>query len=611
MALPPLVALRDAAITFGGRPTFTNAAVAVARGERICLVGRNGSGKSTLLKAIAGLIELDSGSLFVQPGTRLAYMPQEPVFDPNETAADEVARGLPAGESLETSRHKVEAMLAEMDFDPGRQLSGLSGGEGRRLSLARLLVGDPDVLLLDEPTNHLDVPAIEWLEERLAKYRGAILMISHDRAFLTRLSKRTFWLDRGKLRSVDRGFADFEEWSDAVLSAEEAEEARLDKKLTAETAWMRQGVKARRTRNMGRVRALQALRRERAARVTLRDIKLGEAAATETVGQLVVELKSISKSFTASEPDGTSREKLILKNFSTKILRGDRVGIVGPNGAGKSTLLKILTGEIEPDSGSIRRGANLLPAYFDQQRLGLDPEKSARENLGDGSDTVFVRGQPRHVVSYLRDYLFDERQAITPVKGLSGGERNRLLLAKILAQPSNLLVLDEPTNDLDMETLDLLEELLADYDGTLLLVSHDRDFLDRLATSIIAVEGNGVTAEYVGGWSDYLRQRPPREAPVAAEKRVAKPTQDEPRVAAKSKRLGFRDQHDLDRLPGIIDQLTQEKQRLEAVVANSSLYVKDRRKFDDAMSRLETVGIELNTAEDRWLDLELKRSELE
>ncbi len=610
MALPPLTALRDAAITFGGRPTFIDASVAVARGERICLVGRNGSGKSTLLNALAGLIELDSGTRFVQPGTRLAYMPQEPVFDPEETAAEEVARGLPDGETLATSRHKVEAILEEVGFDPDRKLSGLSGGEGRRLSLARLLVGDPDVVLLDEPTNHLDVPAIEWLEERLSKYRGAILMISHDRAFLTRLSRRVLWLDRGRLRSMERGFADFEEWSEAVLSAEEAEEARLDKKLLVETAWMRQGVKARRTRNMGRVRALQALRRERAQRVTLRDIKLGEAVATENVGQLVIELKKISKSFTAVEPDGTTRVKPILVDFSTKVLRGDRVGIVGPNGAGKSTLLKILTGEIEPDSGSIRRGSNLIPAYFDQHRLGLDPEKSARENLAENGDTIFVRGQPRHIVSYLRDFLFDDRQMITPIKGLSGGERNRLLLAKVLAQPSNLLVLDEPTNDLDMETLDLLEEVLADYEGTLLLVSHDRDFLDRLATSIIAVEGDGVTAEYVGGWTDYLRQRPPR-VEALPEKRTSKAQPDTKAAPKPAKRLGFRDQHDLDRLPGIIEALTAEKTKLEAIVADSGLYTRDRAKFDAAMSRLETLGNELLAAEDRWLDLELKRAELE
>ena len=610
MALPPLTALRDAAITFGGRPTFIDASVAVARGERICLVGRNGSGKSTLLKALAGLIELDTGTRFVQPGTRVAYMPQEPVFDPEETAAEEVARGLPDDETLATARHKVEAILEEVGFDPERKLSGLSGGEGRRLSLARLLVGDPDVVLLDEPTNHLDVPAIEWLEERLSKFRGSILMISHDRAFLTRLSRRVLWLDRGRLRSMERGFADFEEWSEAVLAAEEAEEARLDKKLAVETAWMRQGVKARRTRNMGRVRALQALRKERAQRVSIRDIKLGEAVATETVGQLVIELKKISKSFSAIEQDGTTRSKPILVDFSTKVLRGDRVGIVGPNGAGKSTLLKILTGEIEPDSGSIRRGSNLIPAYFDQHRLGLDPEKSARENLAENGDTIFVRGQPRHIVSYLRDFLFDDRQMITPIKGLSGGERNRLLLAKVLAQPSNLLVLDEPTNDLDMETLDLLEEVLADYEGTLLLVSHDRDFLDRLATSIIAVEGDGVTAEYVGGWTDYLRQRPPRDA-VVQEKRSPKSQTETKATQKPAKRLGFRDQHDLDRLPGIIEGLSTEKAKLEAIVADSGLYTRNRAKFDAAMSRLETLGNELLAAEDRWLDLELKRAELE
>jgi ATP-binding cassette subfamily F protein uup len=599
MASPPLVSLQSATLTFGGRPTFEDVSVAVSKGERICLVGRNGGGKSTLLKVLVGMVEIDSGERFVQPGASLAYMPQEPVFDPEATVADHVALGLDAGETLETSRHKVEAMLAEVDLDPERKLTGLSGGEGRRVSLARIFVGSPDVILLDEPTNHLDIPAIEWLEARLMAYRGAILMISHDRAFLTRLSRRVLWLDRGRLRSLDRGYDAFDEWSEGVLAAEAAENARLDKKLASETVWLRQGISARRTRNMGRVRALRDLRQERAERVGIRQAKLGTASAIETGGQRVIELEKIWKSF---------GEKPVAADFSTRILRGDRIGIVGPNGAGKSTLLKLMTGEIQPDTGTVKHGANLVPAYFDQHRLGLDAEASVRNNLTGGSgDTVFVQGQPRHVNSYLRDFLFEDRQAQQPAKALSGGERNRLLLAKILAQPSNLLVLDEPTNDLDMDTLDLLEEVLADYDGTLLLVSHDRDFLDRLVTSVIAVEGDGVIEEYVGGWTDYRRQRPAAEPETVAAKPAKAEKPAAPAAAPKQKRLGFREQHDLQRLPGLIDKLHAEKMTLEALLVDPKLYARDRQRFETATARIEALAGELDAAEERWLELELLR----
>jgi ATP-binding cassette subfamily F protein uup len=599
MALPPLVSLQAATLTFGGRPTFEDVSVAVSKGERICLVGRNGGGKSTLLKVLAGLIDIDKGERFVQPGASLAYMPQEPVFDPETTVAEHVALGLEPGETLETSRHKVEAMLEEVDLDPERKLTGLSGGEGRRVSLARIFVGAPDIILLDEPTNHLDIPAIEWLEARLAGYRGAVLMISHDRAFLTRLARRVLWLDRGRLRSLDKGYEGFDDWSEGVLAAEAAENARLDKKLASETVWLRQGISARRTRNMGRVRALQDLRREKADKVGIRQAKLGVAAAIDTGGQRVIELEKIWKSFD---------DKPVAADFSTRILRGDRVGIVGPNGAGKSTLLKLMTGEIPPDAGTVKHGANLVPAYFDQHRLGLDPEASVRDNLTGGrSDTVFVRGQPRHVNSYLRDFLFEDRQAQQPAKALSGGERNRLLMAKVLAQPSNLLVLDEPTNDLDMDTLDLLEEVLADYDGTLLLVSHDRDFLDRLVTSVIAVEGAGTIDEYVGGWTDYRRQRPAPEPTSATAKSAKSERSASPQPAAKQKRLGFREQHDLQRLPKLIDTLHTEKMTLEALLADPKLYAKDRQRFETATARLDALAGELDAAEERWLELELIR----
>jgi len=603
-ASPPLVALRDATLTYGGNPTFTEASVAVSRGERICLVGRNGSGKSTLLKALAGLIELDHGERFLQPGAHVTYMPQDPVFDPAMSIAEHVALGLPPGEGLEREGYKVEAMLAEVGLDPERKLVGLSGGEGRRVSLARVFVGEPDVVLLDEPTNHLDIPAIEWLEARLSEFRGAVLMISHDRAFLTRLSRRTLWLDRGRLRSTDQGYAAFDDWVEGILAAEAAEQERLDKKLIVETQWMRQGISARRTRNMGRVRALIALRQDRAQRIGIGTVKI-TGAGTQAGGQLVVEFKQVAKAFPRTE---AAEERVITTGFSTRVLRGDRIGIIGPNGAGKSTLLKLLTGEMEPDSGTIRRGTNLIPAYFDQRRLGLDGGATVRENLvGKDGDTIFVQGQPRHVMSYLRDFLFDDRQALQPVDSLSGGERNRLLLAKVLAQPSNVLVLDEPTNDLDMDTLDLLEEVLADYDGTLFLVSHDRDFLDRLVTSTIAVEGNGRVEEYIGGYTDYLRQRPAPEVAKAKPVEKAAARTDKP----KSARLGFREQHDLARLPGVIDGLTVEKHKLEKLLADGALYARDPATFSASTARLDALAQELANAEDRWLELEMKRSELE
>jgi ATP-binding cassette subfamily F protein uup len=603
-ATPPLVALRDATLTYGGTPTFTEASVSVARGERICLVGRNGSGKSTLLKALGGLIDLDHGERFLQPGAHVTYMPQDPVFDPAMSIAQHVALGLPPGEGLEREGYKVEAMLAEVGLDPDRLLVGLSGGEGRRVSLARVFVGEPDVVLLDEPTNHLDIPAIEWLEALLAEFRGAVLTISHDRAFLTRLSRRTLWLDRGRLRSTDQGYGGFDQWVEGILAAEAAEQDRLDKKLVVETLWMRQGISARRTRNMGRVRALQALRQERSQRVGIGTARLG-TAGTQAGGQLVVEFNHVAKSFPAS---AAAEARVITTDFSTRVLRGDRIGIIGPNGAGKSTLLKLLTGEMNADSGQIRRGTNLIPAYFDQRRLGLDGAATVRENLvGKDGDTIFVQGAPRHVMSYLRDFLFDDRQAVQPVDSLSGGERNRLLLAKVLAQPSNLLVLDEPTNDLDMDTLDLLEELLADYDGTLLLVSHDRDFLDRLVTSVIAVEGQGRVDEYVGGYTDYLRQRPPPERPKAKPPaKPAAPRAEKPKMA----RLGFREQHDLTRLPGVIEALMAERQKLERLLADGGLYSRDPATFKSSTARLDALTLELAEAEDRWLELEMKRSEL-
>jgi ATP-binding cassette subfamily F protein uup len=595
MAPPPLLALRDARVTFGGRPTFAGISLALGKGDRACLVGRNGGGKSTLLKATAGLIELDGGERFQQPGAVVAYMPQEPVFDPNLTAAAFVAQGLPPVSTEGDTRYRVEAVLETVGVPPDRRLVNLSGGEGRRISLAHALVGAPDILLLDEPTNHLDIPAIEWLEEYLAGLSAGLLLISHDRAFLRRLSRRTFWLDRGRLIEHDQGYAAFDEWSETILAAEAAEQARLDKRIASETVWSRQGISARRRRNQGRLRNLYALRDERAQRVGLRQAKLG-AASAETGGRLVIELEHVRKSF-----PGETGETVIARDLSTRILRGDRVGLIGRNGAGKSTLLGILAGTIPPDGGTVRHGTNLLPAIFDQRRAALDPDATLWATLtGGGGDTVSVQGQVRHVASYLKDFLFEDRQFLAKVASLSGGERNRLLLAKVLAQPSNLLILDEPTNDLDMETLDLLEDVLADYDGTLLLVSHDRDFLDRLVTSVIAVEGNGVVAEYVGGYTDYLRQRPAAPEKPAA-KQSFKPTARP--QGRRADRLSFNEQRELDGLPAKIAKLEAERSTLEKSLADPGFYPRDRAGFEAATARHHEVTAILAEAEERWLSL--------
>jgi len=597
---PPLLALRDVRLTFGGTPLFEGVTTWIGKGDKTCLVGRNGSGKSTLLKVLAGEILPDSGERFVQPGTRIAVLPQDPLIDA-PTIAQYVALGLSPDERDQTFR--VEAMLDGLGLSGGRDTAQLSGGEARRAALARTLVGEPDALLLDEPTNHLDLPTILWLEQWMSAFGGALVTISHDRRFLETVSQQTLWLDRGLVRRAEFGFAGFAAWQDEVEAAEEAELARMDNRLRQELHWLARGVTARRKRNMGRRRALDDLRSQRAQRkaAVLASGRQAQLAVEsgETSGRLVIEADAISKRF---------GERLICEDFSTRILRGDRVGLIGPNGAGKTTLLGMLTGRIAPDSGEVRIGTNLDIATFDQKRAALDPERSVWDTLTDGrGDSVWVRGQPRHVVGYMKDFLFTDAQARTPVKALSGGERNRLLLAKLLAKPANLLVLDEPTNDLDIDTLDLLEEMLAEYDGTLLVVSHDRDFLDRLVTSVIAVEGAGQIAEYVGGYSDYLRQRPAPAGPAAAAKAAPKAA---PRPAAAPRvRLSYNETRELDGLPARIEALEAEIARLEAEIADPTLYSRNAGRFQAAAARLDAARAELDAAEVRWLELEAKRAE--
>jgi ABC transport system ATP-binding/permease protein len=604
MAPPaPITALQGVSVTFGGRPLFESIDVSIGRGDRVCLVGRNGSGKSTLLKVLAGQILPDAGALFVQPGARVAYLPQEPDFTGCATVQDYVVQGLPADEQDEA--HRVDAVLDRLQVAGDRDPRTLSGGESRRTALARTLVGNPDVMLLDEPTNHLDLPTIEWLEEELLAYRGGLLLISHDRSFLNRLAKRTLWLDRGTVRATERGFSEFEAWQAEIFESEEAAAHKLDRKIEAETKWMREGISARRTRNMGRVRNLQALRGDRAERIRGgQQAKLAVAEA-ERGGRLVIEATGISKSYQSD-----AGPKTIVQGFSTRILRGDRLGLIGPNGAGKSTLLKMLTGQLEPDEGVIKLGTNLDTAYFDQRREGLDPEDTIRKVLCPfGGDAVMVNGQSRHVVGYIKDFLFDTRQLDSPVKSLSGGERNRLLLARLFAKPSNMMILDEPTNDLDMDTLDLLEDVLGDYQGTLLLVSHDRDFLDRLVTSTIALEGDGTATEYAGGYSDYLNQRPAKTPTAPA----AKPKAAAPSAAPAKPRgkLSYKDQRELDELPTRMDALSAEIAKLESALADPDLFTRNPAKFQKTSEQLHAKQSDLAAAEERWLELEALREELE
>jgi len=599
--MPPILHLRDVHLTFGGKPLLDGAELAVEPGERVALVGRNGSGKSTLLKIVAGTVDADSADIFRQPGTTTRYLPQEPDLGGHGTVLDFVMAGLTQGDDAHRATYLLEQLGLTGDEDPAH----LSGGEARRAALARALAPSPDILLLDEPTNHLDLPAIEWLESELKNSGSAMVIISHDRRFLQNLTGSTIWLDRGQTRKLDRGFAHFEEWRDSVIEAEEEMLHKLDRRIASETEWLHKGVTARRKRNMGRLRALHDLKAERRNFDRAQGAVQMEAAEAQASGKLVLEAKQASKSY-----DG----RPIVKEFSLRLLRGERLGIVGPNGAGKTTLLKLLLQDIDPDSGSVRIGTKLETATLDQRRESLDPSMSLGDALtGGGGDQVMVGGKPRHVIGYMKDFLFDPKQRPTAISALSGGERGRLMLARALARPSNLLVLDEPTNDLDIETLDLLQEILADYQGTILLVSHDRDFLDRIVTSTVAFEGDGHWRVYAGGYSDMLRQRAGKDETAEKPAREAKkPAPTSKSGSGKpSNKLSYKQKFALENLPKEIAELEQTIGKLQAEIEDPALFTRDPSRFQQVTRELETAAARHSEAETEWLELEMLREEIE
>ena len=596
---PPLLQLKDIALTFGGTPLLTSAELSVSTGERVSLVGRNGSGKSTLLKIAAKVVEPDKGSVFVQPGAVVRYLSQEPNFGGFATTLAYVESGLKPTDDPYIARHLIEELGLTGDEDP----SHLSGGEARRVSLAHVLAPSPDILLLDEPTNHLDLTTIEWLERDLDARRTALVIISHDRRFLSTLSRSTVWLDRGCTRRIERGFEHFEEWRDMLLAEEEKEQHKLDRKIVAEEHWMRYGVTGRRKRNMRRVGQLQALRENRRTyRGAAGDATITAGSAAPS-GALVIEAKNISKVY---------GDRAIVNDFSIRIQRGDRIGIVGPNGSGKTTLISMLTGILAPDTGTVKLGSTLAIATLNQHRDSLDPNVTVKQALtgGDG-DTVEVNGVAKHVVSYMKDFLFSAEQARTPLGKLSGGERGRLMLAQALAKPSNLLILDEPTNDLDMETLDVLEDMIGDYPGTVLLISHDRDFLDRLVSGVIAPEGNGNWIEYAGGYSDMLAQRGADLTREQAKSDKDKPTKAVAAVAdAPKRKMKFKEKHALETLPKTMAALNQKANELQAKLDDPQFYLRDRSGFEKVTSDLAESQRMLAAAEEQWLELEILREEL-
>jgi ATP-binding cassette subfamily F protein uup len=599
---PPLLILRDISLRLGDTNLLDGAELSVSEGDRLCLVGRNGSGKSTLLRIAAGELEPDDGERYIDPGVTTRYLPQEPDLSGVESTLAYAEAGLAPGDDPYRAQYLLERLGLTGDEDP----ASLSGGEARRCALARALASEPDILFLDEPTNHLDLPAIEWLEEELTTSRSALVLVSHDRRFLENLSRATVWLNGGVTRRLEKGFGGFETWRDEVIEQEERARHEMDRKLAVETEWLHKGVTARRKRNMGRLRSLHALREERRSQKSFTPgaVKLTTTEGSRS-GRIVVEAENIAKSY-----DGPA----LVRDFSIRIQRGDQIGIIGPNGAGKTTLLNMLTGALEPDDGAVRLGTNLQMVTLDQRRESLDPGSTLSDALTGGGNYVDVGGQRRHVIGYMKDFLFAPEQARTPVGVLSGGERGRLMLARALARPSNLLVLDEPTNDLDLETLDLLQEMLADYDGTVLLVSHDRDFLDRVVTGVIAAEGEGRWVIYAGGYSDMQAQHGDPSEPIAEKPTAppAKPREPKPeRQEKKSGGLSFTDRHLLESLPHMVEELQARIDGLNGKLSEAGLFENDRAAFERTADELKEATAALEAAEEQWLELELKREAIE
>ena len=590
----PLVALDRASVAFGHLPLLDEIAFQVEAGERIAVIGRNGTGKSTLLQILSGDLQPDAGLILKQPGVRVARLVQDVPLSTDRTVAEVVGEGLgPLDAHDEWQRHhQADMIMSRLSLPPTAIVDTLSGGWKRRVLLARALVGQPDLLLLDEPTNHLDIEAITWLESFLADYRGAVVFVTHDRAFLERLATRIAELDRGRLTSWPGDYATFERKKEEWLANEELTNAKFDKKLASEEVWLRRGVKARRTRDEGRVKALMAMRAERAERRSRAGNVRLQIDQGDASGKMVFEAADVGFSFKDGNP--------VVKNLSVRVIRGDRIGLIGPNGAGKTTLLRLLLGELSPQTGEVRHGANVQVAYYDQQREQLDPDRSVVDTIGDGSDTVIINGQPRHVHGYLQDFLFSPERARSPVRALSGGERNRLLLARLFTRPANVLVLDEPTNDLDLETLELLEQQLVEYPGTLLLVSHDRRFLDNVVTSTLAFEGDGRVEEFVGGYADYLRQRPVvnMEPPKTQDSR--------PKTApiVRRKKRSFKEEREYKELPDRIHALEEEQKQLQARLADPEFYKKPGSEIQAAVDRTEQINRELHDAMERWVELD-------
>ncbi len=643
-----LVRLEKISIAFGHHALLDEASLVISKGERICVVGRNGAGKSTMLKLVSGEIHQDSGSIWCQPGLKIGQLAQDLPVAGDDTVFDIIADGIPGvGQLIRDYHHlvmnivgdddlkklehlqheleskdgwaltqRVESIISRLNLPADTPMKSLSGGWRRRVALARALVSEPDLLLLDEPTNHLDIETIAWLEQQVSEFRGAVLFITHDRAFLQKLATRIVELDRGQLTIWEGNYPSFLEHKEHMLEVEERQNAEFDKKLAQEEAWIRQGIKARRTRNEGRVRALQDLRKERSQRRERQGTANITLDKADSSGKLVAELEDVSYSW---------GNKPIIRNLTTRVIRGDRIGLLGRNGAGKSTLLKLFLGQLEPQSGNLKMGSKLEVAYFDQLRAQLEPEKSVMDNVAAGQTSITIGGRDKHVMSYLQDFLFSPERARTPVKALSGGECNRLLLAKLFTKPANMLVLDEPTNDLDVETLELLEELIANFDGTVFLVSHDRAFMDNVVTSVFAFEGDGLVKEYVGGYSDWVRQGgkfPPEsaggdgndsntlktdataEAPAKAE--PAKPAE---KPAPKGKKLSYKLQRELDQLPGVIEKLEAELEELHTITGDGAFYQGDPAKVAKTLDKLQHKESELETAMDRWVELEAMKEE--